>query len=78
LKARLSEYLHAVRRGRTVTVLDRGTPVARLVPVAQTSPHLAVRAPRSGAPRPGDVRIPAAPKLDVDVVDYLLQERGER
>ena len=29
LKARLSEHLKSVRRGRTLTVLDRETPVAR-------------------------------------------------
>jgi prevent-host-death family protein len=32
LKARLSRYLRAARRGETVTVYDRDTPVARLVP----------------------------------------------
>ena len=78
LKAKLSEYLHAVRRGKTVTVLDRGTPVARLVPTAQATPGLVVRRPRSGAPRVGDVRIPRTPKLAVDVVAYLLEERRER
>lgn len=33
LKARLSEYLRAVRSGEEVTVTDRGRPVARLVPM---------------------------------------------
>lgn len=33
LKARLSRYLAAVRGGQEVLVTDRGTPVARLVPV---------------------------------------------
>jgi prevent-host-death family protein len=32
LKARLSAYLAEVRRGETVVVYDRSTPVARLVP----------------------------------------------
>jgi len=32
LKARLSEHLRAVRRGRSLTVLDRDTPIARIVP----------------------------------------------
>ena len=32
LKANLSRYLRVVRRGGEVQVLDRGTPVARLVP----------------------------------------------
>jgi prevent-host-death family protein len=34
LKARLSEHLRAVRKGRTLTVVDRSTPVARIVPYA--------------------------------------------
>ena len=34
LKANLSRYLREVRRGGEVQVLDRGTPVARLVPPA--------------------------------------------
>src|SRR4029079_15332563 len=33
LKSRLSEYLRAVRRGETIAVLDRETPVAQIVPV---------------------------------------------
>jgi prevent-host-death family protein len=32
LKAHLSEHLRKVRRGHTPTVLDRETPVARIVP----------------------------------------------
>ncbi len=34
LKANLSRYLREVRRGGEVQVLDRGAPVARLVPPA--------------------------------------------
>ena len=34
LKARLSEHLRSVRNGGTLTVLDRDTPVARIVPYA--------------------------------------------
>jgi prevent-host-death family protein len=37
LKARLSERLREVRRGRTITVLDRDTPIARLVPYESDS-----------------------------------------
>jgi prevent-host-death family protein len=33
LKARLSEYLAAVKRGEEVIVTDRGRPVARLAPI---------------------------------------------
>jgi prevent-host-death family protein len=41
LKARLSEHLRTVRNGGTLTVLDRDTPVARIVPYA--APPLEVR-----------------------------------
>ena len=36
LKANLSRYIRAVRRGDEVQVVDRGVPVARLVPLART------------------------------------------
>ncbi|MGH8566634.1 MAG: type II toxin-antitoxin system Phd/YefM family antitoxin, partial [Gammaproteobacteria bacterium] len=35
LKARLSEYLRVVRRGETIAILDRETPVAQIVPVRE-------------------------------------------
>lgn len=74
LKARLSEYLRAVRRGETISVLDRDTPVARIVPV-RAAPALHVRKPASGAPKPNRVPLPRPLKLHVDVVDLLLDER---
>ena len=72
LKARLSEYLRAVRRGETITVLDRQTPVARIVPIRQ--PGLRVRKPVAGAPRPNQL-IPPPSELKVDVLELLLEER---
>ena len=41
LKARLSEHLRSVRNGGTLTVLDRDTPIARIVPFA--APPLEIR-----------------------------------
>jgi prevent-host-death family protein len=76
LKARLSEYLRSVRRGETVTVLDRDTPVATIVPIRQ--PGLRVRKPASGAPRPNRV-LPPPSDLKFDVLKLLLEERqGQR
>src|SRR3546814_9822923 len=49
LKARLSEYLRAVRRGETIAVLDRETPVAQIIPVRERS-ALRVRKPAPGTP----------------------------
>ena len=80
LKARLSEYLRRVRRGQTVTVLDRHTEVARLVPI--DSPDLLrVRHPASrGAPDSAptglqSVTLPAPLDLDIDILDLLREER---
>ena len=74
LKARLSEYLRAVRRGETIAVLDRETPVAHIVPI-RDRPALRVRKPASGALPPNRVRLPKAAKLHVDIVELLLEER---
>jgi prevent-host-death family protein len=57
LKARLSEYLRAVRGGETIAVLDRDTPVAHLVPIRGQS-ALRVRKPAPGTPAPNRVRLP--------------------
>jgi prevent-host-death family protein len=74
LKARLSEYLRAVRRGETIAVLDRDTPVAQIVPVRPRS-ALRVRKPAPGTPPPNRVPLPKPAKLDVDIVQLLLEER---
>ena len=74
LKARLSEYLRAVRRGETIAVMDRETPVAQIVPVHDRT-ALRVRRPAPGTPRPNQVPLPKPLTLNVDVVQLLLEER---
>lgn len=74
LKARLSEYLRAVRRGETIAVLDRDTPVAEIVPFRER-PQLRIRKPAAGATPLNGVRLPKPLKLNVDVVELLLEER---
>ena len=71
LKARLSAYLRRVRAGESLTVLDRDTPIARIVPLPSES-RLSVRASRG---RLHEVRLPPALTLDRDVVEILLEER---
>ena len=75
LKSRLSEYLRRVRRGRSVIVLDRSTPVARLVPYEDEAASLRVRAPLPGAPKPKDVALPPPIRVEADIVALLLEER---
>jgi prevent-host-death family protein len=74
LKSHLSEYLRAVRAGQTITVLDRATPVAHIVPVRERT-GLKIRKPRPDAPAPGRLRLPKPLKINLDIVDLLLEER---
>lgn len=75
LKARLSEYLRGVRRGHSLTVVDRRTPIARIVPIRESESDLVVRLPEPDGPAPGRVPLPPPLSLEIDVVDLLLEER---
>lgn len=73
LKARLSEHLRSVRKGRTLTVLDRDTPVARIVPYA-AEPVEVRRATR----RLRDLVPPPPPSGPTDSLTVLLDDRRRR
>jgi prevent-host-death family protein len=72
LKARLSAYLRAARRGHPVTVCDRDTPVARLVPYVTEGEPLTVRQPIGAL---HDVALPPPLRRRVDSLAALLEER---
>ncbi len=72
LKARLSEYLRAARRGHPVTVCDRDTPIARLVPYQPDGEPLAVREPVRAL---HDVPLPGPLDKRIDSLAALLEER---
>lgn len=73
LKARLSEYLRTVRNGGTLTVLDRDTPIARIVPYA--APPLEVR---SAKRRLRDLKLPPKPAKRTDSLAILVEDRRKR
>lgn len=75
LKARLSEHLRRVRRGHVVTVLDRDTPVAQIVPYPTMASGLEIRRPAPGAPAPGRIRLPEPLPFEVEITDLLDEER---
>jgi prevent-host-death family protein len=78
LKSRLSEYLRAVRRGSSITVLDRDTPIARIVPYEPEANGLIVRRAAGKTPF-SKIPLPKPFRSDIDIVELLLQERqGER
>lgn len=65
-----------MRRGETITVLDRETPIARLEPVLGNRSRLVVQEPAAGAARLRDLRLPPPLKTKIDILDLLAEERG--
>jgi prevent-host-death family protein len=74
-KAHLSEYLRHVRRGHTVEVMDRDTPVARVVPYEERPSGLVVR-PATG--KMSDLELPRPLKLKTDIDALLREDRDAR
>ena len=74
LKSKLSEFLRAVQRGEAITVLDRNTAIAQIVPMRERY-GLRIRKPGAGSPAPNKVPLPKAAPLKLDVVEVLLEER---
>ncbi len=74
LKSHLSQHLRTVRAGEILTVLDRTTPVARVVPL-DSGDDVVVTRPAAGSPPIGRIPLPASMKINVDVVALLLAER---
>ena len=72
LKAHLSRHLRKVRAGRTLTILDRDTPIARIVPLDADTPVEIRRATR----RPSDLRLPPPPTGPTDSLAVLLADRA--
>ena len=77
LKAHLSAYLADVRRGETVIVCDRSTPIARLVPYEAESDGF--RARKASRP-PSDLKKARGVRMRraVDVVKLLRESRDQR
>ncbi|HEY2825412.1 MAG TPA: type II toxin-antitoxin system prevent-host-death family antitoxin [Gemmatimonadales bacterium] len=75
LKARLSEYLRAVKGGQEVTIVDRNQPVARVLPY-RAADLLTVREPTGTYRRLSAVPLPKPVRLKIDPVDLLLEDRA--
>ena len=74
LKAHLSRHLKSVRRGETITVLDRDTPVARIVPIETTANGLVIHPPTNPG-RLCDVKLPPPSGMKQDIVELLIEDR---
>ena len=83
LRDGLSEYLARVRKGETVIVFDRDTPIARIEPVPSMDdfPDWAKEAIRRGVMTPPRIRDgaklpwPYKPKKPARLLEALLEER---
>ena len=77
LKAKLSFYLGRVKQGNEVLVMDRNTPVARLVPSAGGGQSLVLTQPENS---PSALRGMKAspPKRRFNVTRLLREERDRR
>ena len=73
LKARLSEHLRSVRNGGTLTVLDRDTPIARIVPYAAQPLEI-----RKATRRLRDLKLPPRPAKRTDSVALIVEDRRRR
>lgn len=74
LKAHLSQHLRRVRGGRTLTVLDRNTPIAQIVPYDVERPLEIRRATR----KPRDLHLPPPLPRPTDSLSVLLEDRASR
>jgi prevent-host-death family protein len=74
LKAHLSQHLRKVRGGRTITVVDRDTPVAQIIPYDVGSPLEIHRATR----KPCELPSPPAASGRTNSLFVLLQDRASR
>jgi antitoxin (DNA-binding transcriptional repressor) of toxin-antitoxin stability system len=78
LKAKLSEHLRYVKRGGTITVLDRDQPIAKITPHRPTTEKLVVVQPAAGKIPWNRIPLPPPLKTDIDIVELLLEDRYSR
>jgi prevent-host-death family protein len=76
LKAKLSAYLRNVRNGETVLVVDRTTPIAKLMPI-EAEDEVVIVGP--SGPTPALKRLkPVRLRKKIDIVELLRESRDQR
>ena len=76
LKAHLSGHLRTVKKGETLVVLERGTPVARIVPEADLRGGVVIRPPTRDLPSVKQMLKRLRPiAWPVDSLAILLEDR---
>ncbi len=76
LKAHLSGHIRTVRKGKTLLVMDRDTPVARIVPAADLGAGLVTYPPTRDLQSVKQMLNQLPPlNLPVDSLSLLLEDR---
>jgi antitoxin (DNA-binding transcriptional repressor) of toxin-antitoxin stability system len=78
-KAEMGKYLNFVRKGDDIIVLDRKESIARVIPAIKENPKLRLKMEPATASTADFLAIEIPPStLDIDVLQVLLEERGDR
>jgi prevent-host-death family protein len=83
LKAKMGQYMRAVRAGKEVVITDRDRPVARLLPYDEGGPggreELAVAQPRDPTAAPlGKLEVRAIRYRGRPTTELLVEDRARR
>jgi len=79
MKAHFSKYLRSVREGKSILILSRDVPVARLVPVGPPTDAVQISDVEPGAVPLGMAPLPRRRKRPgVDTTKWLRQDRDKR
>ena len=78
LKAHFSAHLAAVRKGETIVVCDRATPIARLIPMKQIQDDDLILEEAIDSPSEARKIKPLKRLKDVDVDRILAEMRADR
>ena len=79
IRRRLSSHVRSVLKGSTLVILDRGEPIARVVPfTGQPSPLVVRPATKTWAEIAPILALLMPVKLKTDSVDLLLEMRKDR
>jgi len=78
LKARLSGYLSEVRKGETIIVCDRTTPIARISSIAHTDDDDLIVEEALDPPAKARTIKPLKRLKDIDVDAVLAEMRADR
>jgi len=79
LKANLSRYLRDIKAGQSITVVDRNSPIALLIPLGTPNEEmLSVRAPIADPKKLGNIRSPLKKRKNFSSLDILAELRGDK